>query len=116
MKVADLELRAATLDDAGFAADMETALRPDDPSDPVVTRHWWKIEEADNVVERWVAEHGGRPVGLAFHRHAAWEKMPERFGRVAGDLLPAIRTAPRLGAMLAFAGGRARAGRTESVP
>jgi len=114
MKVADLELRAATLDDAGFAADMETALRPDDPSDPVVTRHWWKIEEADNVVERWVAEHGGRPVGLAFHRHAAWEKMPERFGRVAGDLLPAVRTAARLDAMLAFAEERSRADGTKT--
>ena len=32
MKVADLELRPATLDDAPFAADMHTALRPDDPA------------------------------------------------------------------------------------
>jgi GNAT superfamily N-acetyltransferase len=114
MKVADLELRAATLDDASFDADLETALRPDDPSDPVVTRHWWKIEQTDNVVERWLAEQGGRPVGIAFHRHVPWDKMPERFGRVSGDLLPAVRTAARLDALLAFAEERSRADGTKT--
>ena len=108
MKVADLELRPATLDDARFDADLDTALRPDDPSDPTLVRHWWLIEEADNVVERWVAMQAGRPVGLAFHRHAAWEKMPERFGRVSGDLLPAVRTRARLDALYDFAEDRSR--------
>jgi GNAT superfamily N-acetyltransferase len=114
MKVADLELRAATLDDAGFAADLETALRPDDPSDPVVLRHWWTIEEADNVIERWVATQDGRPVGLVFQRHAPWEKMPERFGRVSGDLLPAVRTSARLDALHAFAEERSHADGTKT--
>lgn len=114
MKVADLELRAATLDDASFDADLETALRPDDPADPVVTRHWWTIEAADNVVERWVATQDGRPVGLAFHRHAAWAKMPERFGRVAADLLPAVRTAARLDALFAFVEDRSRSDGTKT--
>ena len=113
MKVADLELRAATLDDASFYADLETALRPDDPADPALTRHWWKIEAADNVVERWVATKDGKPVGLAFHRHAAWDKMPERFGRVAGDLLPAVRTPARLDALFAFVEDRSRADGTK---
>jgi GNAT superfamily N-acetyltransferase len=108
MKVADLELRPATLDDASFGADLDTALRPDDPSDPALTRHWWTIEAADNVVERWVATQNGRPVGLVFHRHAPWEKMPERFGRVSGDLLPAVRTPARLDALHAFAEERSR--------
>jgi len=111
--VADLELRAATLDDASFDADLETALRPDDPSDPAVTRHWWKIEAADNVVERWVAEQAGRPVGLTFHRHVAWSKMPKRFGRVSGDLLPALRTPARLDALYAFIEERSRADGTK---
>jgi len=114
MKVADLELRAATLDDASFDADLETALRPDDPADPVVTRHWRKIEAADNVVERWVAEQGGRSVGIAFHRQAAGEQMPERFGRVAGDLLPGIRTPARIDALLAFVEERSRADGTKT--
>ena len=114
MKVADLELRPATLDDASFSADLDTALRPDDPSDPALTRHWWTIEDADNVVERWVATQNGRPVGLVFHRHAPWEKMPERFGRVSGDLLPAVRTPARLDALHAFAEERSRADGTKT--
>ena len=114
MKVADLELRPATLDDASFGADLDTALRPDDPSDPALTRHWWTIEAADNVVERWVATQNARPVGLVFHRHAPWEKMPERFGRVSGDLLPAVRTPARLDALQAFAEERSRADGTKT--
>jgi hypothetical protein len=81
VKVADLELRPATLDDAPFAADMHTALRPDDPDDPVLMRHWWTVEATDNVVERWIAMHDGRPVGLAFQRHAP-------VGEDAGTLRP----------------------------
>ena len=114
MKVADLELRQATLDDASFGADLDTALRPDDPSDPALTRHWWTIEDADNVIERWVATQHGRPVGLVFHRHAPWEKMPERFGRVSGDLLPAVRTPARLDALQAFAEERSRGDGTKT--
>ncbi|MDP9320510.1 MAG: hypothetical protein M3P16_05380 [Chloroflexota bacterium] len=114
MKVADLELRPATLDDATFDADLETALRPDDPSDPALTRHWWTIEDADNVVERWVATQSGQPVGLVFHRHAPWEKMPKRFGRVSGDLLPAVRTPARLDALHAFAEERSRGDGTKT--
>jgi GNAT superfamily N-acetyltransferase len=108
MKVADLELRPATPDDAVFAADLYTALRPDDPDDPALMRHWWKVEAADNVIERWVAMRDGRPAGQVFHRHAPWEKMPERYGRVSADLLPADRTAARLDALLAYAEGRSR--------
>jgi RimJ/RimL family protein N-acetyltransferase len=114
MKVGDLELRSATLDDASFAADLETALRPDDPADPVLMRHWWTIEDTDNVIERWVATQGGRSVGLVFHRHTPWEKMPERFGRVSGDLLPAIRTPARLDALQAFAEQRSRGDGTKT--
>jgi hypothetical protein len=109
MKVADLELRPATLDDASFAADMHTALRPDDPDDPAVMRHWWTIEATDNVVERWIAMRDGRQVGLAFQRHAPWAKMPERYGRVAGDVLPELRTPERVAALFAHAEERSRA-------
>jgi RimJ/RimL family protein N-acetyltransferase len=114
MKVADLELRPATLDDASFAADLETALRPDDPADPAIMRHWWTIEDTDNVIERWVATQDGRPVGLVFQRHAPWEKMPERFGRVSGDLLPAVRTPARLDTLQAFAEQRSRGDGTKT--
>jgi RimJ/RimL family protein N-acetyltransferase len=107
-KIADLELRPATPDDAGFVSDLYTALRPDDPDDPAILRHWWTIEAADNVVERWVALHNGRSVGFLFTRHAPWDKMPERFGRVAADLLPAERTAARLDALFGHLEDRSR--------
>jgi GNAT superfamily N-acetyltransferase len=113
MKVADLELRAATLEDAGFAADLDTALRPDDPRDPAVTRHWWALQAVDEIVERWVATQDGKPVGLAFRRHVSWDKMPERFGRVSADLLPAARTPARLDALFAFVEERSRADGTK---
>jgi GNAT superfamily N-acetyltransferase len=114
MKVTDLELRPATLDDAAFTADLYTALRPDDPDDPALFRHWWKIEAADNVVERWVALRDGQPAGQLFHRHAFWEKMPERYGRVSAELLPAVRTAPRLNALFDFVEDRSRADGTKT--
>ena len=106
---ADLELRPATLDDAAFVSDMYTALRPDDPADPASLRHWWTIEATDNIVERWLALRDGRPAGYAFTRHAPWDKMPERFGRVEADLLPAVRTSARLDALYTHVEDRARA-------
>jgi len=114
VRVADLELRPATLEDAGFWADLLTALRPDDPEDPVVMRHWWAIEATDNVVERWIAMRDGRPAGALFHRHPAWEKMPERYGRVAADLLPALRTPERLDGLYAEVEERSRATGTKT--
>lgn len=45
MKAADLELRPATLDDARFAADLDTAVRPDDPQDPKEYAHAWRNPE-----------------------------------------------------------------------
>lgn len=109
--VADLALRPATLDDAAFAADLYTALQPDDPEDPVLWRHWWQTQERDpsRTVERYVALRGGRPVGIAAHVHASWEKDPERWARVGGDALPEVRNVERLDALHAFAEGRARA-------
>ena len=114
MNIADLELRPATLDDAPFAADLYTALRLDDPSDPAQLRHWWTIEAADNIIERWIVLRGGRMVGLAFQRHAPWDKMPKRFGRVSGDLLPDERTPERLDALYAYAEERSRAEGTKT--
>lgn len=108
MTAADLVLREATLDDARFAADLLTELAPDDPQDPVLMRHWWATVDPSATVERYVALEDGRPVGMASMSHAAWEKMPERFARVSGDVLPALRTADRVGGLLTFAEDRAR--------
>lgn len=112
---ADLVLRRATLDDAVFAADMWTALQPDDPEDPVLWRHWWETQALDpsRTVERYVALLGGRPVGIAANVHASWEKAPERWARIGwarigGDVLPDVRTSERVDAICAFAEDRAR--------
>lgn len=108
MTAADLVLRPATLDDAAFAADMATALSPDDPEDPVLWRHWWATVDPTSTIERYVALQGDRPAGVVQMTHSAWEKMPERYARVHGDVLPELRTAQRLDGLLAFAEERAR--------
>jgi GNAT superfamily N-acetyltransferase len=108
MTVADLALRPATLDDAAFAADMYTALQPDDPEDPELWRDWWANVDPAATVERFIAVRDGKPVGLAGMQHAAWEKMPERYARIMAELIPGLRTADRLSALLAFGEGRAR--------
>ena len=38
--VLELDLRPATLDDAGMVADLEAARDPEDPADRQVLRHW----------------------------------------------------------------------------
>ena len=45
MKVADMTLRAAKLADAEFVADMETAIRPDEPRDPTILKDYWRNPE-----------------------------------------------------------------------
>jgi len=100
LEIGDLVLRRATLDDARFAADLVTAVFPDDPEDPVLTRHWWSIEAQERVIERFVALRQGREVGYAKWGHPPWSKMPERYGSVGAELAPELRTADRLAALL----------------
>lgn len=95
-----LELRPATLDDAAFVADMFTELFPDDPEDPALMRHWWTVTHPPgDVVERFVVLRGQSPVGFAYQQHVAWEKMPERYGRVGGEVARASRTPEHLDAV-----------------
>lgn len=107
MTAADLTLRPATLDDAAFVADMWTALRPEEPEDPVMTRYWWEHPWDDGVWERFIAEGAGRPVGFALQSHPKWETMPERYARSQADLAPEARTERRLDALVAFTEARA---------
>src|SRR5512132_1322763 len=109
MTVADLELRPATLDDAAVVADIDTEVSPDDAEDPVMTRHWWTMAAAGDVIERQIALREGTPVGYTMFRHPSWAKMPERFARITAELRPAVRTAERLGALYDVVEGRARA-------
>lgn len=100
---ADLTLRPATFDDAAFAADVQTAVRPERPQDPVMWRYWWEHPWDDSVWTRFVASAGGRPVGFCqTNRPRRWEDMPERFGRIAVELAPEARMPIRLDALMAF--------------
>ncbi len=96
----ELTFRAATLDDAAFAADVMTALWPDNPHDPVVARHWWAYQSPTWVERRFVVECGGKPVGFAAHEHPGWDLTPKRWAGVGGELLPTERRPDRLAAVL----------------
>ena len=54
MKAGDLALREAQLSDAAFAADLETALRPDEPRDPIVMKDHWRNPEDNTKIERFI--------------------------------------------------------------
>jgi len=108
-----LTYRAATLDDAVFAADLATALRPDEPEDPASWRHWWASGDPEWTIERFIIERDGRPIGFASHHHAPWSKLPKKYGRVGADLIPSERTDDKLAAAHAFIEERSRSTGTE---
>jgi len=105
----ELAFRPATPDDAAFAADIMTALRPASPVDPVVLRYWWA--QPDEFIEfaRFVVMRGEMPIGYAATEHARWEVEPDRYEIVGGDLLPAERTHPALDRLFAALEERAGA-------
>ncbi len=109
VKVLDLELRPATADDAAFSADLYTAVHPDDPEDPQLVRHAWSVDVLAYVVERSVITRDRQRMGIATRRHTPWEKMPDRYGRVSAELMPALRTRQRLDALYAHVEDRSRA-------
>lgn len=97
---ADLTLRPALPADAVFVTDLFTDLHPDDPQDPVVWRHAWEHPDPDRVFDRWIAERGGRQAGYAAYQHVPWERMPERWAHIQGDVAPDLRTLERLVALV----------------
>jgi GNAT superfamily N-acetyltransferase len=96
----DLAFRSATAGDAAFAADVDTAVRPQSPRDPKVYEYWWAQPDENWVFARFVVARGERPIGYAVAEHPRWDVQPERYGTVDGNLLPAERTAVRLDAIL----------------
>jgi GNAT superfamily N-acetyltransferase len=113
LNAGDIVLREAKLSDAEFVADMETAIRPDEPRDPIVLKDYWRNPEENAKIERFIGEIGGERVGFAHQRHAIW-KTPERYGNVSGDLMPAQRTPARVDALFAAMEERSRADGTET--
>lgn len=95
----DFAFSPAITDDAAFAADVDTAVRPSSPRDPMVYQYWWSHPDENWVINRFIVSRGGRRVGHASSEHARWEVQPERYGTVGGELLPMERTQTTLGAL-----------------
>ena len=91
----DLAFARAKAGDAAFAADVDTAVRPSAPRDPVTYEYWWSQPNENWTVARFVVACGGTRVGYATAEHPRWEMQPDRYGTVGGNLLPAERTAAR---------------------
>ena len=115
MRVGDLELRPATLDDAAIAADVETECAPDDPEDPQMTRHWWSLAAEEDTAEREIALLDGVPVGFTEYEHRPWSKMPERFAELHAAILPAASSPGRLHALFDHLEERARSDGARTV-
>jgi GNAT superfamily N-acetyltransferase len=109
VRVADMTLREARLDDAPFAADLNTAIYPDDPHDPKTYAHWWAHPDETGTRERFIGEIGGKPVAFAYHYHARWDRTPKRLGSVWADVLPSHRTPERVDALFGAMEERSRA-------
>ncbi|TME26629.1 MAG: GNAT family N-acetyltransferase [Chloroflexi bacterium] len=108
MKAGDIILRPAKIDDAVFAADLLTAVFPDDPVDPVQQEHSWRNPDSNAKNERFVGELAGKPVAFAQQRHVVWDQMPKRYGSLTAELLPSHRTPERLDALFAAMEDRSR--------
>ena len=113
MKAGDVVLSEAKLSDAEFVADLEAALRPDEPRDPVILEHYWRNPEENTKIERFVGEIGGVRVAFAHQRHELW-KTPERYGNVSGDLMPSHRTPARIDALFIAMEERSRSDGTKT--
>jgi GNAT superfamily N-acetyltransferase len=88
----DLAFRAAGHGDAAFAADVDTAVRPQSPRDPKVYEYWWAQPNENWVFARFVVLRGDRRLGYAIAEHPRWDVQPERYGTIEANLLPAERT------------------------
>lgn len=97
----DLQFREATLDDATFSADVQTALFPTRPTDPVIERYWWEQPDDTFVSRRWIAQRDGQDIGVAAFDHPAWGLLPVPHGEIYGDLLPGQRDPASLQVLLA---------------
>jgi GNAT superfamily N-acetyltransferase len=99
--VGDLHFREATLDDATFSADVQTAVFPTRPTDPVIERYWWEQPDDTFVSRRWIVQRDGRDIGVAAFDHPAWARLQVPHGDIYGDLLPDQRDPASLQALLA---------------
>jgi GNAT superfamily N-acetyltransferase len=91
----ELELRPATLDDAAIVAALDTTADPDEPRDPVILRHWWVMNDENDVTMRRVAVHDGAALAFVTARHDPWKTTEERFGTIRLSLREDVWTEAR---------------------
>ncbi len=96
----ELQFRDARLDDATFSADVQTAVFPERPTDPVVERYWWELPDDTYVSRRWIARRDGRDIGVASLHHPAWARLQQPHGWIEGELLPQQRDRATLEALI----------------
>ncbi|MGH2471084.1 MAG: GNAT family N-acetyltransferase [Candidatus Limnocylindria bacterium] len=99
VRKSDLVFRPAGPGDAAFAADVDTAVRPFGPRDPVSYEYWWSQPDENWEFARFIVTRGGRRLGYATAEHPRWDVQPERYGTVNGNVVPADRTTATLGAL-----------------
>ena len=97
----DLSFRVAGPGDGAFAADVDTAVRPQSPRDPKVYEYWWAQPDENWVYSRFVVTRGDQRVGYASAQHPRWDVQPERYGTIETNLLPAERTRATLDTLYA---------------
>lgn len=85
----ELELRPATLADAEIVAVLDALVDPDEARDAAGLRHWWAMNDANDVVMRRVAVHDGAAVAYVMARHDPWDTTDKRFGTMRLTLRPA---------------------------
>jgi GNAT superfamily N-acetyltransferase len=84
--ISELKLRPATLDDASLVADLETSRDPEDPRDPVLLRHWWRMREQTATGIRRVAVREGEAIAYVGAVHEHWDREDNRYGSIRVDL------------------------------
>jgi GNAT superfamily N-acetyltransferase len=97
----DLVFAPAKTGDAAFAADVDTAVRPSAPRDPITYEYWWAQPDENWTFARFVVTKDGARLGYATAEHPRWEVQPDRYGSVGGNLLPAERSRSQLDSIYA---------------
>src|SRR5439155_2302729 len=110
-----LVFRPAAEADAGWWADLMTAVEPTDPWDPELLAHEWRFDDRDAVVGRWILEAGGRRLGFGETYHDRWERTDERYVYVNARLWPGAGGDAELNAAYDELESRARADRAADL-
>ena len=80
--ISQLQLRPATLDDASLVADLDSSRDPNDPTDPVLLRHWWRMSDELEKGIRHVAIRDGAAIARVSASHELWDHGERRYGTI----------------------------------